>query len=266
MPYPPKSLEPQQGSRGGNAPQGSAGTPSQEALRRPKGRRNDPAIGKRTRNGSGDSSLHVFVPDSEVDYFAVNVKLTAGAPTVRATISGTHTVFIADTGSSISLIQPGVYSSEVRPTNLSPFGVTGIELDAQGIQDVQFYLKDRKFRHEFYVRSLPTEVDGILGMDFLSERNTDLNLDKLELRWSTDSNFKHSFVSQGTRQARRKAGHVALTVLTTQNGHHSRERISKVARGEGMRTQEREQCPQQFDLKEADAWIVKTTETDWPPG
>jgi hypothetical protein len=32
--------------------------------------------------------------------------------------------FVLDTGSGISLIQPGVYPSEVKPTTLSPFGVT----------------------------------------------------------------------------------------------------------------------------------------------
>jgi hypothetical protein len=32
--------------------------------------------------------------------------------------------FVLDTGSGISLIQLGVYSTEVNPTNLSPFGVT----------------------------------------------------------------------------------------------------------------------------------------------
>jgi len=87
-------------------------------------------------------------------------------------------VLIVDTGSSIYLIQPGVCSSEVKPTSLAPFGVMGNELEIKGIQEVEFQLEDRKFRHGFCVCSLPTDADGIIGMDFLSERNADLNLEK----------------------------------------------------------------------------------------
>jgi hypothetical protein len=57
---------------------------------------------------------------------------------IPAVISGTPRVFIVDTGSSISLIQSGVYISEGRPTNLSPFGVTGIDLEVEGTQEVEF--------------------------------------------------------------------------------------------------------------------------------
>ena len=123
-----------------------------------------------------DSSFHITVSENDTDYFAVRVKLTAGAPTIQTTILGIPRAFIVDTGSSISLIQPGVCSKEVRPTNLSPFGVTGNELQIMGVQEVEFYLNGKKFRHQFCVCALPTKADGIVGMDFLSERNVDLNL------------------------------------------------------------------------------------------
>jgi hypothetical protein len=109
----------------------------------------------------------------------VRVKVTAGAPTIQATVSGFHRAFIVDTGSSISLVQPGVCSSEVRPTNLFPFGVTGNELEIMGVQEVEFYLNDRKFCHQFCVCSLPTNANGIIRMDFLSERSADLNFGEL---------------------------------------------------------------------------------------
>ena len=101
-------------------------------------------------------------------------------------------MFIVDTGSSISLIQPRVYSSEVNPNNLSPFGVTGNQLEVQGTQEVKFQLNDREFCHQFCVCLLQTEADGILGMDFLSERNANLNLDKLQLRLQKGASVKHS--------------------------------------------------------------------------
>ena len=112
-------------SRGGNAPQVPAGTPTQVATRQPKGRRNDTAVGERARNSRRGSCFHATAPENKADYFTVRVELISGTPTIRAIISGFHRVFIVDTGSSISLIQPRVHSSEVSTTNISPFGVTG---------------------------------------------------------------------------------------------------------------------------------------------
>ena len=51
-------------------------------------------------------------------------------------------------------------------------------------------------------------------MDFFAEKNADLNLEKSQLRLLTAAKFKHSFESQGTRQARGKASHGALSLLT----------------------------------------------------
>jgi hypothetical protein len=67
----------------------------------------------------------------------VRVQSIAGAPTIEVEISGIRRLFVLDTGSCISLIQPGVYSSGVKPTNLSPLVVTGKELE---IQEVLFHL------------------------------------------------------------------------------------------------------------------------------
>jgi hypothetical protein len=110
---------------GGNAPQVSQTTPSQETTRQPKGRRNNTAVGERARNVSSGSCFHTTAPENETDYFTVRVELISGTPTIQAIILGFHIVFIVDTGSSISLIQPRVHSSEVSHTYLSPFEVTG---------------------------------------------------------------------------------------------------------------------------------------------
>jgi hypothetical protein len=80
----------------GNAPQGSSATLSQGDLRRPKGQKNDPAVGTRVRRGSGDSSFHITVRENPVDYLAVRARLIARATTILATISGFHRVFIVD--------------------------------------------------------------------------------------------------------------------------------------------------------------------------
>ena len=69
--------------------------------------------------------------------------MKSGTPTVRLDIAGFYRVFIIDTGSSISLIQPQVSSSPGEPTRLAPFGVTGSELQIQGTQRVDFRVNDK---------------------------------------------------------------------------------------------------------------------------
>jgi hypothetical protein len=102
--------------------QGSAESSSQDAARRPPGKRNDRNTGRRERKGSGDSAFHVLVPENVDDNLVVPVQSRVGTPTFEVEITGTRREFVLDAGSGISLIQPAVYPSEVKPTNLSPFG------------------------------------------------------------------------------------------------------------------------------------------------
>ena len=67
-----------------------------------------------------------------------------------------------DTGSNVSIIQPGISSSDVRVTDARPYGVTGEVLDIKGRQTVSFRLNGREFKHTFLVCSLPTEAAGIV--------------------------------------------------------------------------------------------------------
>jgi hypothetical protein len=101
--------------------QGSAEISSQDAARRPPGRKNDRNTGRRERNGRGDSAFHLLVPENVDDYLVVPVLVPVqsrvGTPTVDVEIAGTQREFVLDTESGISLIQPGVYPSEVKPTN-----------------------------------------------------------------------------------------------------------------------------------------------------
>jgi hypothetical protein len=74
---------------------------------------------------------------------------------------------IVDTGSSVSILQPRVSSSEVKVTSLKPYGVTGEALDIKGRQAVSFELGGREYNHTFLVCALPTEAAGLLGTDFV---------------------------------------------------------------------------------------------------
>ena len=57
-----------------------------------------------------------------------------GAPVVRAEIEGRPRVCLVDTGSSVSLVQPGVSASRLDRAIVTPFGVTGDELRVKGEQ------------------------------------------------------------------------------------------------------------------------------------
>jgi hypothetical protein len=136
----------------------------------------------------------------------VAVQSRFGTPTVEVEIAGTRREFVLDTGSSTSLIQSGVYPSEEKPTNLSPFGVTGKELEIKGVQVVLFHLGGKTYSHQFCVCSLPTEADGILGVDFLAGKKADLYLEKSQLRLS-GTERSNGFESQRTRQVEGKTSH-----------------------------------------------------------
>jgi hypothetical protein len=58
---------------------------------------------------------------------------------------------IIDTGSNISILQPGVSRRDVRSTAVRPNGVTGEALDIKRQQLVSFVLGGRKFSHIFGV-------------------------------------------------------------------------------------------------------------------
>jgi hypothetical protein len=56
------------------------------------------------------------------------MRMIRGAPTICVDVAGAARTFMLETGSSISLIQPGISSSEISETNVSPIDVTGANL------------------------------------------------------------------------------------------------------------------------------------------
>jgi hypothetical protein len=113
-----------------------------------------------------------------------------------------------------------------------------------------------------FVYSLPTDADGIIGMDFLSEKNADLNLGECELRLLKGPNFAHSLGGQRTRQAKGKDDHRPSQYLPQKTTTiFSEERVARVRSGKGTQEQGCRQRPQDTHLQEVESWIVKTTET-----
>jgi hypothetical protein len=116
--------------------------------------------GKRVRGESDDSSLHLNAPEKAVTRLTVLVPLEQGSPTVSLEIEGKRKRLIIDTGSNVSILQPGVSRRDVRATAVRPYGVTGEALVIRGQQLVSFVLGGRKFRHTFWCAlSLPSLMD-----------------------------------------------------------------------------------------------------------
>jgi len=109
--------------------------------------------------------------------------LEHGTPSISLRIEREVRVLIIDTDSNISILQPGQSKSEVRLTDMRPYGVTGESLDFKGRLAVSFVLGGRKFNHQILVCSLPTEAEGLLGMDFFKESwaIVDLECNKMSL-------------------------------------------------------------------------------------
>ena len=106
--------------------------------------------------------------ESRLDYLQ-------GAPVVRAVIEGRPRMILVDTGSSLSLIQPGVWTSIVNSATVTPYGVTGDELRVNGEQRVTFTIKGEMYTHDFCVCSVATEAYAILDTDFLLKMDARLD-------------------------------------------------------------------------------------------
>jgi len=105
---------------------------------------------------SEGSSLNLYAPENAVNRPTASVLLEQGTPTITAEIKGVQRDLISDTGSNISILQPGVSRSDMRCTSVKPYGVTGETLEIRGQQTLSFVFNDHEFKHSFYVFSLPT--------------------------------------------------------------------------------------------------------------
>jgi hypothetical protein len=112
-----------------------------------------------------DSSSQLDTPENAVVRPMVSVMLEHGTSFIWVDI-GVRRSLILDTGSNVSILQPGVSNGDTNITTAKPYGVTGEALDIRG-QFVTFKLSGREFSHTFLVCSLPTEAARLLGMDFL---------------------------------------------------------------------------------------------------
>ena len=96
---------------------------------------------------------------------------------VKFKVGDKDSIWMIDTGASISLVKPGVSSSPVNVCRIAAKSVTGQFLKIQGAQQVHFH-RGINFRvdHECLVCSIDIAYDGILGLDFLRKVSASLNM------------------------------------------------------------------------------------------
>jgi len=110
-----------------------------------------PSSGKRVADGSHGSKFHRKLLARAVSNFVtVPVILHHGSPTVAVKIQGAKRNLIVDSGSSCSLLQPGVAEIPLESTTFETFGVTGDSLDIVGEQQVLFQMVRVTFSHSFW--------------------------------------------------------------------------------------------------------------------
>jgi hypothetical protein len=126
---------------------------------------------------SEDKYLRVKTPANAVMAPFDSILLERGTSSILVDIEGVNRRLILDTGSNISIMQPGISRRDVRVTPLKPFEVTGEALDVSGQQNISFTIGGRAFNHIFLVCSLPTEAAGLLGTDFMNEAGAKIDFE-----------------------------------------------------------------------------------------
>ena len=166
------------------------------------------------RDESEGSSLHLYSPENAVKSPTAPIVMEQGTPTVTVDIEGAQRDLILDTGSNISILQPEVSRSDERCTSIKPYGVTGETLEIRGQQTVSITLDGHEFKHQFYVCSLPTNADGLIGLDFMTKTGASLDIEKGKISLPGVSKGQKLVSSSPSRQA-------ALTVFTPEKEGHS---------------------------------------------
>jgi hypothetical protein len=72
-----------------------------------------------------------------------------GSPVVSIEIDNEPKSVIIDTGSIVSILQPGALGSDMQVTAVKPYGVTGEDLDVRRKQCVTFLMGGKSFKNIF---------------------------------------------------------------------------------------------------------------------
>jgi hypothetical protein len=119
---------------------------------------------------------------------------------------------LVDSGASVSVIKPGIVTSELQATRLTAKGITGGKLKVIGTQEIMFRVGNRSVTHEFLVAPIDAEYSGILGVDVL--RNMEARID-----------FRTSMLSIG----RKRYSLLGQDGERSRENHHQCRQMSEVS-------------------------------------
>jgi hypothetical protein len=117
---------------------------------------------------------------------------------IRVKVCEVRRQFIVDSGSDVSLIQPGVWGGKIKSSAATTIGVTGNRTRWVGEQEIRFVLNGCIYEHTFGILPLLTDANGILGMDFLIKTRASINLGKGEIRMAKGEKSNHNPSDRGS--------------------------------------------------------------------
>jgi hypothetical protein len=192
----------------------------------------------------------------------VKIRSLNTAPVITVTIAGQERKLIIDTGSSISMIQPGVCSGRLKPTDVTPLGVTGDELQIKGELWVKLQIGNQLYHHQFCVCTMATEAHGILGLDFLSKYRGKLDLEAQELWLLNRKGPTYESSEAKPSETSRTTHPEVLTVFTsTERGAKRQEIQIKCTQNSSASDKQSSHPKPETRLQEAEPWRVKKTKT-----
>jgi hypothetical protein len=118
-------------------------------------------------DGGKDDDHRLFFCEKVVKFHVVRLDTLHTTPIIRVNVDGHTRTFLVDTGSSLSLIQPGISPVKLTRAEVTPYGVTGDPLNIKGEKDLRFQINGQMYSHSFCVCALSTDADAIVGTDFL---------------------------------------------------------------------------------------------------
>jgi hypothetical protein len=139
----------------------------------------------------------------------------------------------------------------VRVASLKPYGVTGEALDIKGRHSVTFELYGREYNHKFLVFSLPTDVAGLLGTDFLKEAGATLDFERSKMSLPDIDRAPHVHSDRSAERA-------ALTVFAQGKEGHSPHPREQVAKQKGEQLKPNSNC--EVSAPQNRVWLVKARE------
>ena len=180
-----------------------------------------------------------------------SVLLEQGTPSISVDIEGVERRLILDTGSNVSIMQPGISGSVVEVTHIQPYGVTGEVLKIKGQQTVSFVVDGREFSHTFLVCSLPTDAAGLLGTDFLNEAVASIDFECRKMSFADIGKSPRACKVSPTKGA-------ALTIFTEGKEGHSPQPCLREARHKDEQLSA--SPPREATTAQNETWLVKAKE------